>query len=114
MLLSCCPKNSQDVVILAALKAVQDAEKNHPAHKYQVQRLIPITFHALQQALTTAPVLQLPDFDQSCVVECDSFGARGVCSSASRLISVARLLRDMLTWLHMNAELIGLVQAVRH
>jgi hypothetical protein len=40
ILLSCCPKNSQGVV-LAALKAVQDAEKNHP-HKYQVQRLIPI------------------------------------------------------------------------
>jgi hypothetical protein len=39
MLLSCCPKNSQDVV-LAALKAVQDAEKKHP-HKDQVQRLIP-------------------------------------------------------------------------
>jgi hypothetical protein len=39
MLLSCCPKNSQDVVVLAALKAVQDAEKNHP-HKDQVQRLI--------------------------------------------------------------------------
>jgi hypothetical protein len=41
MLLSCCPKNSQDVAVLAALKAVQDAEKNHP-HKDQVQRLIPI------------------------------------------------------------------------
>jgi hypothetical protein len=41
MLLSCCPKNSQDAV-LTALKAVQDAEKNHP-HKDQVQRLIPIT-----------------------------------------------------------------------
>jgi hypothetical protein len=27
MLLSCCPKNSQDAVVLAALKAVQDAEK---------------------------------------------------------------------------------------
>jgi hypothetical protein len=26
-LLSCCPKNSQDVVVLAALKADQDAEK---------------------------------------------------------------------------------------
>jgi hypothetical protein len=39
MLLSCCPKNNQDVVVLAALKAVQDAEKNHP-HKDQVQRLI--------------------------------------------------------------------------
>jgi hypothetical protein len=42
MLLSCCPKNSQAAAVLAALKAVQDAEKNHPAHKDQVQRLIPI------------------------------------------------------------------------
>jgi hypothetical protein len=33
-------KAVQDVV-LTALKAVQDAEKNHP-HKDQVQRLIPI------------------------------------------------------------------------
>jgi hypothetical protein len=41
MLLSCCPKNSQDVVVLPALKAVQDAEKNHP-HRNQVQRFIPI------------------------------------------------------------------------
>jgi hypothetical protein len=35
MLLSCCPKNNQDAVVLAALKAVQDAEKKHP-HKDQV------------------------------------------------------------------------------
>jgi hypothetical protein len=42
ILLSCCPKNSQDAAVLTALKAVQDAEKNHP-HKNQVQRLIPIT-----------------------------------------------------------------------
>jgi hypothetical protein len=35
MLLSCYPKNSQDDVVLAALKAVQDAEKNH-YHKDQV------------------------------------------------------------------------------
>jgi hypothetical protein len=41
MLLSCCPKNSQDADVLTALKAVQDAEKNLP-HKDQVQRLIPI------------------------------------------------------------------------
>jgi hypothetical protein len=41
MLLSCCPKNSQDAAVLAALKTVQDAVKNHP-HKDQVQRLIPI------------------------------------------------------------------------
>jgi hypothetical protein len=39
MLLSCCPKNSQDSAVLPALKAVQDAEKNH-SHKDQVQRLI--------------------------------------------------------------------------
>jgi hypothetical protein len=39
MLLFCCPKNSQDADVLAALKAVQDVEKNHP-HKDQVQRLI--------------------------------------------------------------------------
>jgi hypothetical protein len=41
MLLSCCPKNSQDAAVLTALKAVQDVEKNHP-HKDQVQRLIPV------------------------------------------------------------------------
>jgi hypothetical protein len=39
---NCCPKSSQDVAVLAALKAVQDTEKNHLAHKEQVQRLIPI------------------------------------------------------------------------
>jgi hypothetical protein len=43
MLLSCCPKNNQDAAVPTALKAVQDAEKNHP-HKDQVQRLIPISF----------------------------------------------------------------------
>jgi hypothetical protein len=35
MLLSCCPKNSQDAAVLTGIKAVQDAEKNH-AHKNQV------------------------------------------------------------------------------
>jgi hypothetical protein len=33
MLLSCCPENSQDAAVLTALKAVQDAEKNHPPQK---------------------------------------------------------------------------------
>jgi hypothetical protein len=46
MLLSCYPKNSQDATVLAALKAVQDAEKNHP-HKDQVQRLIPISLRVI-------------------------------------------------------------------
>jgi hypothetical protein len=61
MLLSCCPKNSQDAAVLAALKAVQDAEKNHP-HKNQVQRLIPIILplslvHRLV-GIWTIPVLE--------------------------------------------------------
>jgi hypothetical protein len=43
MLLSYCIKNSQDAAILAALKAVQDAEKNHP-YKNQVHRFIPIIY----------------------------------------------------------------------
>jgi hypothetical protein len=30
MLLSYCPKNSQDATVLAALKAVQDAKKTTP------------------------------------------------------------------------------------
>jgi hypothetical protein len=30
MLLFCCTKNSQDAVVLAPLKTVQDTEKNHP------------------------------------------------------------------------------------
>jgi hypothetical protein len=41
MLLPYCSKNNQDAAVLAALKAVQDAEKKHP-HKDQVQRLIHI------------------------------------------------------------------------
>jgi NADH:ubiquinone oxidoreductase subunit E len=44
MMLSYYPKNSQDAAVLAALKAVQDTEKNHP-HKDQVQKFIPITSH---------------------------------------------------------------------
>jgi hypothetical protein len=33
MLLSCCPKNSQDAAALIALKAVQDAEKKPPPQR---------------------------------------------------------------------------------
>jgi hypothetical protein len=50
MLLSCCPKNSQDASVLAALKAVQDAEKNHP-YKDQVQRLIPIKYFTFKKGV---------------------------------------------------------------
>jgi hypothetical protein len=51
MMLSCCPKNSQDADILPALKAVQDAEKKHP-HKNQVKRLIPFNSYILPAFLT--------------------------------------------------------------
>jgi hypothetical protein len=54
MLLSCCPKNSQDAAVITALKSVQDAEKNHP-HKDQVQTLIPIIPHpSIREMLTLA------------------------------------------------------------
>jgi hypothetical protein len=41
MLLSCCTKNSQDVVVLAALKSSPRCREK-PPHKDQVQRLVPI------------------------------------------------------------------------
>jgi hypothetical protein len=43
MLLSCCPKNNQDSAVLTALKAVQDAEKNHPT-KTKYKDLFPSVF----------------------------------------------------------------------
>lgn len=75
-------------------------------------------FQALQRALTTAHVLQLPDFAQPFVVECDAsgtgFGAvlhqgGGPIAFFSRQIAVrhAKLAAY-------ERELIGLVQAVRH
>jgi hypothetical protein len=74
-------------------------------------------FHALQQALTTAPIMQLPDFDQP-FVECDASGVgvgavlhqgSGAIAYFSRQIAARHA--------HLAAyerELIGLVQAVRH
>jgi hypothetical protein len=57
ILLSYCPKNSQDPAVLSALKAVQDAEKNHP-HKDQIQRLILIILNfALAYDLIVANTL---------------------------------------------------------
>jgi transposase InsO family protein len=75
-------------------------------------------FRALQTALTTAPVLQLPAFDREFIVECDAsgsgFGAvlhqgAGPVAFFSRPIAPrhARLAAY-------ERELIGLVQAVRH
>jgi hypothetical protein len=75
-------------------------------------------FDALQQALTTALILQLPDFDQPFVVECDASGARvgAVLHQGSGAIAYfSRQIVDRHT--HLAAyerELIGLVQAIRH
>jgi hypothetical protein len=75
-------------------------------------------FHTLQQALTTAPVLQLPDFNQPFVMECDASGAgvgavlhqgSGAIAYFSRQIAARHA--------HLAAyerKLIGLVQVVRH
>ena len=75
-------------------------------------------FNALKMALTTAPVLQLPDFSQEFVVDCDAsgtgFGAvlhqsQGPIAFFSR--TVAPQHRKLAAY---ERELIGLVQAVRH
>jgi hypothetical protein len=77
-----------------------------------------IAFDALQQALTTTPILQLPDFDQPFVVECDASGAGvGVVlhQGSGAIAYFSRQIADRHT--HLAAyerELIGLVQAVRH
>jgi hypothetical protein len=41
MLLSCCSKNSQDVAVLTALKAVQDAEKKTTTTKTKYKDFFP-------------------------------------------------------------------------
>jgi hypothetical protein len=75
-------------------------------------------FRMLKQAVTTAPLLQLPAFDREYIVECDASGAvigtvlhqgigpvaffsRPLAPHHSKLVAYKR-------------ELIGLVQAVRH
>jgi hypothetical protein len=100
MLLSCCPKNSQDTAILTALKAVQDAEKNHP-HKDQVQRLIPIK----------------PDTDKPFDVYCDASGTGlgGDLMQVGRVISYSsRQLRRHKEHYHTHdLELAAVVMALR-
>lgn len=81
----------------------------------------PAAVDALQRlklALTTAPVLGLPDFNRSFVVEWDVFGTgfRAVLHQADRPIAyfsrpVAARHHALATYEH---ELIGLVQAMRH
>jgi hypothetical protein len=77
-----------------------------------------VVFQAPKRALTTGPVLQMPDFDKLFIVDCDTsgvgFGAvvhQGAglvvffsCPFAARHLKLAAYER----------ELIGLVQAVRH
>ena len=75
-------------------------------------------FQALKGALSTGPMLQMPDFDKQFVVDCDASGvgfgavlhqdagplAFFSCPFAARHLKLAAYER----------ELIGLVQAVRH
>jgi hypothetical protein len=73
---------------------------------------------ALQRALTMGPVLQMPDFDMSFVVDCDAssigFGAvlhqgEGPLTFFSRPFTARH--HKLAAY---ERELIGLVQAVRH
>jgi hypothetical protein len=74
-------------------------------------------FRELQRALTTTPILQLPDFDRPFVVECDASGA-GVGAVLHQGAGPIAFFSHQLTPCHTNLatyerELIGLVQAVR-
>jgi hypothetical protein len=85
---------------------------------FQWSKAADSAFQTLKQALTAAPVLQLPDFDQSFTVECDAsgtgFGAvlhqgNGPIAFFSKQFAPHHLKVDAY-----ERELIGLVQAVRH
>jgi hypothetical protein len=75
-------------------------------------------FRALQQALTTAPVLRLPDFDREFIVECDASGSgfgvvlqQGDGAVAFFSKQIAPQHAKLAAY---ERELIGLVQVVRH
>jgi hypothetical protein len=77
-----------------------------------------VAFHALQRTLTTMPVLKLPDFNQSFVIECDAskvvIGAvllqgHGPISFFSKQLAAHHALLAAY-----ECELIGLVLVVRH
>jgi hypothetical protein len=75
-------------------------------------------FRAQQRALTTAPVLQLPDFDREFTIECDAFGIgiRAVLHQGTDPIAFfsRQLAPRHSKLIAYERELIGLVQAVRH
>jgi hypothetical protein len=75
-------------------------------------------FEALKKALTEAPVLHLPDFNQEFVVDCDASGSGFGAVLHQRGGPIAYFSRQLAPR-HLNLaayerELIGLVQAVRH
>ena len=75
-------------------------------------------FQALQRALTTGPVLQMPDFDSPFVVDCDASGTGFGAVLHQGDGPLAFFSRPFAARHHKLAayerELIGLVQAVRH
>ena len=75
-------------------------------------------FNALKKALSSAPVLQLPDWDKSFKVDCDASGSRFgavLHQGAGALVFFSRpfVARHQKLAAY-ERELIGLVQAVRH
>jgi hypothetical protein len=75
-------------------------------------------FEALKAALTSAPMLQLPDFSKTLIVDCDAsgvgFGA-GLHQGAGPLAFFSRAVAPHHAKLvAYERELIGLVKAVRH
>ncbi|WVZ64411.1 hypothetical protein U9M48_013924 [Paspalum notatum var. saurae] len=75
-------------------------------------------FDDLKQALTTGPVLQLPDFDKSFVVDCNASGTgydAVLHQGAGPIAFFSRVVAPQHAKLAAyKRELIGLVQAVRH
>lgn len=75
-------------------------------------------FLALKSALTSAPILQLPNFTKRFVIDCDAFGV-GFCAILHQGDSVVAFFSRVVAPHHAKLpayerELIGLVKAVRH